>query len=72
MQEILQRFTFFSYLLPAVHGDDIIMPPAIVVFPQASYSYYIILTDYSSYVGTYRNKNHIFCEKKSFLSLNFA
>jgi len=31
-QEILQRFSFFSCLLPAVHGDDAIMPPAIVVF----------------------------------------
>jgi len=26
-QEILQRFSFFSCQLPAVHGDDIIMPP---------------------------------------------
>ena len=49
-QEILQRFSFFSYQLPAVHGDDVIMPPAIVVFPQVRYNYYIILTDYSSWV----------------------
>jgi len=46
-QEILTRFSFFSYQLPAVHGDDVIMPPAIVVFPWARY---IILTDYSSWV----------------------
>ena len=36
--------------LPAVHGDDVIMPPAIVVFPRARYNYYIILTDYTSWV----------------------
>ena len=50
MQGILQRFTFFSLL--HVHGDDIIMHPAIVIFPQAGYSYYIVLTDCSSYVST--------------------
>jgi len=49
-QEILRRFSFFSYHLPTVHGDDVIMPPAIVVFPQARQNYYIILTDYSSWV----------------------
>ena len=27
-QEILQRFSVFNYWLPAVHGDDVIMPPA--------------------------------------------
>jgi len=41
-QEILRRFSFFSYWLPAVHGDDVIMPPAVVVFPRARYNYYII------------------------------
>ena len=49
-QEILRRFSFFSYQLPAVREDDISMPPAIVVFPRARYNYYIILTDYSSWV----------------------
>ena len=47
-QEILQQFSFFSYWLPAVHGDDVIVPPAIVIFPQGRCNYYIILTDYSS------------------------
>jgi len=47
-QEILRRFSFFSYLHVSMHGDDVIMPPAIVIFPGARYSYYIILTDYSS------------------------
>ena len=46
-QEILRRFSFFSCQLPAVHGNDIIMPPTIVIFPWARYNYYIILTDYS-------------------------
>jgi len=46
-QEILWRFSFFSYWLPAVHGDDVIVLPAIVVFLQARCNYYIILTDYS-------------------------
>ena len=40
----------FSYRLPAVHGDDIIMPLAIIGFPRARYNYYIILTAYSSKV----------------------
>jgi len=44
-QEILRRFSFFSYRLPAVHGDDIIMPLAIVIFAWARY---ITLTDYNS------------------------
>jgi len=47
-QEILQRFSVFNYWLPAVHGDDVITPLAIVIFPQAKCNYYIILTDYSS------------------------
>jgi len=47
-QEILQQFKFFSYQLPTVHGDDVIMPLAIVVFPQSRYNYYIVLTDYGS------------------------
>jgi len=38
-QEILRRFSPFSYRLPAVHGDDVIMPQAIVVFPWARYNY---------------------------------
>jgi len=29
----------FSYQLPAMNGDDVIMPPAIVVFSQARYSF---------------------------------
>ena len=37
-QEILQRFSFFSYWLPAVHGDDVIVPSAIIVFPRARYN----------------------------------
>jgi len=45
-QEILRRFSF----LPAVHGDDVIMSLVIIVFPLARYNYYIILTEYSSYV----------------------
>jgi len=49
-QEILRRFSFFSYRLPAVHGNGVVMPPAIVVFPWARYNYYTILTDYSSWV----------------------
>ena len=49
-QEILRRFSFFSYRLPAVHGDDVIMPPAIVVFPRARYISNIILADYTSWV----------------------
>jgi len=49
-QEILQQFSFFSNRLPAVHGGDIIMPLAIVVFPQDRYKYYRILTDHSSWV----------------------
>ena len=53
----MQWFSFFSYWLPAVHGDDIILPPAIVVFPRARYNYYIILTDYSSWV----QKHILFC-----------
>ena len=36
-QEILQRFSLFSYWLPAVNGDDVIMPPTIVVFPRAKF-----------------------------------
>ena len=24
-----------SYRLPAVHGDDVVMPPVIVIFPRA-------------------------------------
>ena len=40
---------FFSYRLPATHGEDVIMPPVIVIFPQARYNYYYsILTDCSS------------------------
>jgi len=39
-QEILRRFSFFSYRLPAVHEDDVIVPPAIVVFPRARCNYY--------------------------------
>ena len=31
-QEILLRYSSFSYRLPAVHGDDVIVPLAIVVF----------------------------------------
>jgi len=27
-QEILQRFSFFTYQSPALRGDDVIMPPA--------------------------------------------
>jgi len=46
--EILQQFSFFSYWLPAVHGEVVIVPLAIVVFPRARYNNYIILTDYSS------------------------
>jgi len=45
-QEILRRFLF----LPAVHGDDVIMSLVIIVFPLARFNYYIILTEYSSYV----------------------
>ena len=37
----------FIFWLLAVCGDDIIVPPAIVVFPRARCNYYIILTDYS-------------------------
>jgi len=40
-QEIQRRFSFFGYWLPAVRGDDVIVPPAIVVFPQARCNYYI-------------------------------
>jgi len=47
-QEILRRFSIFGYQLPAVHGDDVIMPLAIVIFPQARYYYYVLLTDYGS------------------------
>ena len=49
-QQILWRFSFLSYRLPAVHRDEVIMPLAIVVFPRARYNQYIILTDYSSWV----------------------
>jgi len=49
-QEILRRFSFLSYRLPAVHGDDVIMPLAIEIFPRARCNYYIILTDYTSWV----------------------
>ena len=38
----------FSYLIPAVHGDNVIMPLAIIVFPRARCNEYIILTDYGS------------------------
>ena len=48
--EILRRFSFFSYQLPAVQGDDLIIPPALIIFPQVRYNYYIVLTDYSSWV----------------------
>jgi len=47
-QEILWRLSFFSYQLPAVRGDDVIMSPAIVIFLWARYNYYITLTDFSS------------------------
>jgi len=43
-------------------GDDIITPPAIVVFPWARYNYHII---WQIIVHRYRNKNHTFCEKIS-------
>ena len=35
--------------LPAMHEDDVIMPPAIIISPRASarYNYYIILADSS-------------------------
>ena len=56
-QEILRRFSFFSYRLPAVHADDVIMPQAIVVFPRARYDYYIILTDCISWV--HKKEAHI-------------
>jgi len=34
-------FNFFSYWLPAVREDDVIVPPAIVVFPRARCNCYI-------------------------------
>jgi len=37
--------SFFSYWISPVHGDNIFMPPAIIVFPRARYNHYI---DYSS------------------------
>jgi len=40
-QEILRRFSFFSYWLPAVRGDGVIMPLAIVVLPRARCNYFI-------------------------------
>jgi len=58
-QEILQRFSFLGNRLPAVHGGDVIVPLAIVIFPWARYNYWQII------VHGYRNKNHIFCEKSS-------
>jgi len=30
---------FFSYRLPAMHGEDVIIPPVIVIFPRARYNY---------------------------------
>ena len=42
-QEILQQFSFFCYQLPAVHGDDVIMPLAIVIFPRARYKQIALL-----------------------------
>ena len=41
-------FIFFSYRLPAAHGNYIIMPLTIIIFPQVRYNNYIILTYYSS------------------------
>jgi len=63
-QEILRRFSFFSYQLPAVHGDDVIMPPAIIVFPRARYNYYILLYDYycmSNLIGLFMGNILPYC-----------
>ena len=58
-QEFSAAIFIFSHRLPAVHGDDVIMPPDVVLFPRAGYNYCIIL------VHSYRHgiKNHTVCGK---------
>ena len=67
-QKILHRFSYFSCLshVPAVDGDDVIMPLIIIIVsPWATciYNYYMII------VHKYGNKNHTFWKNSSHNSI---